>query len=107
MVTREDVARVMETQFAECRALREAGQLEYARREENALANFERVAERTGQSREVVILTYLEKHLDGIHAWVQGHRSQREGVEGRIGDAIVYLVLLRACVAAFGTKKGG
>lgn len=89
---------VMDAAFAECRALREAGQKEYAHRDENSFANFERVAERLGLRREQVLLTYMEKHLDGIHAYVQGHRSQRESVRGRINDAIVYLCLLRGMV---------
>ncbi|PZM88457.1 MAG: hypothetical protein DIU79_16840, partial [Actinobacteria bacterium] len=84
--------------FEECRALRVAGQREYAHREDNAFANFERVAERLGLTREAVLLVYLEKHLDGIHSYVQGHRSQRESVKGRINDAIVYLTLLRGMI---------
>lgn len=88
----------MDRVFEECRALRDAGQKEYARREENALANFERVAERVGVSREKVLMVYLEKHMDGIHAWINGHRSQRESVKGRINDAIVYLTILRGMV---------
>lgn len=86
-----------------------AGQKEYAREEGNCFGNFDRVAERVkvqcescdhvqSLSRMHVLLVYLEKHLDGIHSYVSGHRSQREGVEGRIGDARVYLNLLRAMV---------
>lgn len=97
-MTREQLAAVMDRVFEECRALRDAGQKEYARREENALANFERVAERVGVSREKVLMVYLEKHMDGIHAWINGHRSQRESVKGRINDAIVYLTILRGMV---------
>lgn len=97
-MTREEMAVVMDRVFDECRALRDAGQKEYARRESNAFANFERVAERVGISREQALMVYLEKHLDGIHAWVNGHRSQRESVKGRINDAIVYLCLLRGMV---------
>lgn len=97
-MTREQLAAVMDRVFEECRALRDAGQKEYARREENALANFERVAERVGVSREKVLMVYLEKHMDGIHAWITGHRSQRESVKGRINDAIVYLTILRGMV---------
>lgn len=97
-MTREQLAGVMDRVFDECRGLREAGQREYARREENALANFERVAERVGVSREKVLMVYLEKHMDGIHAWINGHRSQRESVKGRINDAIVYLTILRGMV---------
>lgn len=78
-----------------CSALREAGQKEYARAEDNAFANFERVAGIVGMPREKVLLVYLLKHIDGIQAWADGHKSQREPVIGRICDAIVYLSLLR------------
>jgi len=97
-VTREQMASVMETVFEECRGLRSAGQKEYAHREENAFANFERVAERLGLSREQTLLVYAEKHMDGIHSYVQGHKSQRESVKGRINDMVVYLCLLRGMV---------
>lgn len=97
-MTRADLQKWMEQTFKECMKLREQGQAEYARREENAFGNFERVAERLKLSREAVLMVYLEKHLDGIAAWVEGHRSQREDVRGRINDAITYLCLLRGMV---------
>jgi len=97
-MTRNEVATEMEKVFEECKELRTAGQAEYARREENAFANFERVGERLKISREKTLLCYLEKHLDGIHAHCDGHESQRESVLGRINDAIVYLCLLRGMV---------
>jgi len=99
-VTRDEQSKVMEKVFEECRALRGAGQKEYAHREDNAFANFERVAERIGISREKVLLVYAEKHFDGIHSYIQGHRSQRESVKGRINDVIVYMTLLRGMVEA-------
>jgi len=74
---------------------RDAGQKEYARTEDNVFANFERVANHIGITREQVLLTYLLKHTDGITAYVNGHKSQREDVYGRIIDSIVYLLLLR------------
>lgn len=77
-----------------CGALREAGQKEYARADDNAFANFERVSGIVGMPREKVLLVYLLKHIDGIQAWADGHKSQREPVIGRICDAIVYLCLL-------------
>ena len=73
---------------------REAGQKEYARKQNNAFANFERVAEHVGTSKEKVLMVYLMKHIDGITSFVNGHQSQRENVRGRITDAIVYLCLL-------------
>ncbi|HEX6940220.1 MAG TPA: hypothetical protein VF158_12470 [Longimicrobiales bacterium] len=50
-MTRAEMAQVMDRVFAECQGLRDAGQREYAHRETNAFANFERVAERLGISR--------------------------------------------------------
>jgi predicted AAA+ superfamily ATPase len=97
-MTKDEVAVMMTHLFEELQALREAGQTEYAHRDENAFANFERVAERTGISREAVLMVYLEKHIDGIHSYVKGHRSQREDVRGRIKDAIVYLILLHGMI---------
>ena len=73
---------------------RDEGQKEYAHTEENVFANFERVAENLDISKEQALMVYLMKHIDGINAWVKGHKSQREDVRGRIKDAIVYLCLL-------------
>ena len=74
--------------------MRESGQKEYARKQSNAFANFERVAEHIDSSKEKVLMVYLLKHIDGISSFVNGHKSQREDVRGRITDVIVYLCLL-------------
>ena len=78
----------------EVKQTRDAGQKEYAHTEENVFANFERVANNLDISKEQALMVYLSKHIDGINAWVKGHKSQREDVRGRIKDAIVYLCLL-------------
>lgn len=88
----------MTTVFDECHKLRGHGQAEYAHKDENAFANFERVGERLNISREKVLMVYTEKHWDGIASYVNGHKSQREDVRGRINDMIVYLCLLRGMV---------
>lgn len=82
--------------FAECRSHLSHGQREYARDGgTNAFANFERVAKLLHLDREVVLMVYLLKHIDGVIAHVaEGHTSQREPVTGRIIDAINYLTLL-------------
>ncbi len=97
-MNKDDMKSVMDRVFGECMELRVAGQKEYAHRDDNAFANFERVGERLNINRAQVLLVYLEKHLDGIHSWSKGHISQREGVRGRINDAIVYLCLLRGMI---------
>ena len=78
----------------EVKKTRDSGQKEYAHTEDNVFANFERVAKALGISREEVLMVYLLKHVDGISAYVKGHKSQREDVTGRLTDAIVYLMLL-------------
>lgn len=83
-----------ETILPEINKLRDAGQEEYARDEDDVFANFKRVGEQLDIPKEKALLTYFLKHVDGICSWANGHTSQREKVDGRIGDAIVYLCLL-------------
>lgn len=97
-MTRDKVAKVMEKVVSEIAALREAGQKEYAGGEENAFGNFERIANEIKIDRKKVLWTYAMKHKDGIASFLNGHTSQRESVEGRINDLIVYLILLRAMI---------
>ena len=78
----------------EVKKTRDAGQKEYAHTTKNVFANFERVANSLDISKEQALMVYLMKHMDGINAWIKGHKSQREDVTGRIKDAIVYLCLL-------------
>ena len=78
----------------EVKATRDDGQKEYAHTEDDVFANFERVASSLDISKEKALMVYLMKHIDGINAYIKGHKSQREDVTGRIKDAIVYLCLL-------------
>lgn len=80
-------------QTAECE-VREQAQSEYAHDDSNVFANFDRVASHLDISRERVLLTYALKHVDGIVSWVNGHKSQREDVRGRIKDLRMYMALL-------------
>ena len=80
--------------FRKIQETRDAGQKEYARKQNNAFANFERIAYNLSLDRKEILLVYLLKHIDGICAYVKGHRSQREDVRGRMTDVIVYLCLL-------------
>ena len=97
-MTREQMAAVMETMFSEERETREAGQKEYAHAADNAFRNFEGLAAELKLDRKMVLWIYLRKHLDGILAYLNGHKSQREDVRGRIKDARVYLALLRGMI---------
>ena len=70
------------------------GQKEYAMTEDNVFANFQRISSQTGLDQKMVLWIYLMKHIDGIASHIKGHRSQREEVQGRLTDAIVYLCIL-------------
>ena len=76
------------------REMRDNGQREYAHDEDNVFANFDRVSNLLEIDRKKVLMTYMLKHIDGIAAYIKGHKSQREDVTGRITDCIVYLMLL-------------
>ena len=77
---------------------RDSGQKEYAHTDKNVFANFERTGNLLGVDREKILMTFFLKHVDGIAAYANGHKSQREDITGRITDAIVYLCLLWAMV---------
>ena len=91
--------------IGEVKNTRDEGQKEYARTEDNIFANFERVADCLKIEREKVLMVSLLKHIDGISSYVDGHKSQREDVTGRVKDAIVYLLLLWAMVIGDDTFK--
>ena len=89
---------LFDTIMGEVKYTRDEGQKEYARTDDNIFANFERVADCLKIEREKVLMVYLLKHIDGISSYIDGHKSQREDVTGRVKDAIVYLLLLWAMV---------
>lgn len=89
-----EMAKLMDEIFAECNMARTAGQKEYAHDTDNAFRNFEFLARELGLDRKMVLWVYMRKHIDGILSYINGHRSQREDVRGRIKDTIVYLCLL-------------
>ena len=89
-----DMLKLLSAIFEQVELIHTEGQKEYAMNEDNVFANFERVSEQTGIDREMVLWVYLMKHIDGIASYLKGHRSQREAVQGRLTDAIVYLCIL-------------
>ena len=108
-MNKSKMAEVFGALHAEEDKLRVAGQKEYAHEEENAFGNFDRVGSQvqcicehcgkpTRIGRMATLMVYMLKHVDGIIAYVGGHRSQREDVRGRINDVRVYSALLRGMV---------
>ena len=78
--------------------MRQGGQEEYANDLENIFANFDRSANRRGLKRNQVIGCHMDKHFDGITNYISNKKEQREKIEGRIADLIVYLMLLWASI---------
>ena len=94
----KQMAKVMEDIMKKVNHMREEGQKEYAHDDGNVFANFNRISNLLGVNRKKVLMTYMLKHIDGVAAYVKGHKSQREDVTGRITDIIVYLMLLWAMI---------
>lgn len=94
MKSKQDIKYLMDKIFHDLQETREAGQKEYAHDSDNAFGNFERLATQLGLSKEKILWVYVQKHIDGVVSYLNGHKSQREDVRGRIKDIMVYLVLL-------------
>jgi hypothetical protein len=82
----------------------DCGQKEYAHDEKDAFANFKRIGKEIGIAARQVLWVYALKHRDGIQAHMDGHKSQREDVRGRINDLYVYCILDIAMNAAQGIE---
>lgn len=76
---------------------------EYARSDDQ-LANFKRSAEEAGITPEQVWLVFYNKHADAIKSFIAkpptkwGAVGPSEPIEGRIDDAILYLILLKGLI---------
>ena len=92
------MSKLMNKIWSQVQQTRDDGQKEYAHTEDNVFANFDRVGSLLEIGSERTLMVYLLKHIDGITAHLNGHKSQREDVRGRIKDAIVYLMLLWAMI---------
>ena len=90
--------------FDEVMAYRNSGQREYAQAT-NAFSNFERLSAELDTTPQRVLWTYAMKHKDGIASHLRGNTSQREPVQGRIKDLIVYLFILHAMEDYYSDKS--
>lgn len=62
------------------------------------LKNFYRNAEKLGLPARKVLAVYLAKHLDAIETFLKNGQVESEPIEGRICDAVNYLLLLAKMV---------
>lgn len=75
---------------------------EYAH-DADQLANFKRLGKQLQLEPTTVLMVYMQKHLDAIAAYVSAVQNGSvptlsEPINGRIDDAILYLVLLKALI---------
>lgn len=89
---------LIDCEFDVIKGLNETKGNDYAGHED-VLANFKRQAQNLGLTKEQVLAVYLNKHFDAINTYCKDGSVKSEPIEGRIHDAIVYLLLLRAMIA--------
>lgn len=65
---------------------------------EDALANFKNAAVRLGLTPEQVWGVYADKHWSAIMTYCKDGQVESEPIEGRIRDAVLYLLLLMGLV---------
>lgn len=92
-MTKSEFNIFVQNKIAEIFDTNKSGQSEYALGQD-AFDNFNRLAAELGMDRKKVLMVYFSKHRDGVISYLKGHVSQREPVQGRIKDMIVYLMLL-------------
>lgn len=102
-VSLDDLQWFVEGRLGEVLATFRKGQQEYAH--EHAFGNFLRTADECGLSPEMVWLVLFHKHIDGIAGYVRGYKQHREPIQGRILDAIVYLLILWGMVELYGDQQ--
>ena len=65
---------------------------------DDKFGNFNRIADKLGLDRKQVWSVYFNKHIDAIDAFLRKEYKDCEPIQGRIMDAINYLLLLYGMV---------
>lgn len=104
-ITREQFQKIVYGTFESINKLNESKGEEYTGSQGvgNVHANFDRLSAKLNIIPEKVLWVYLTKHLDGIENYINElqattRRKLSEPIEGRIDDAILYLLLAKAMV---------
>ena len=93
-MNRAEMGKHAEELFSECIAIHKQAQKEYTLEAGDAFDNFNRTSQDLKLAPEKVLWIFFKKHLDGVLNYINGHKTQRESIHGRIKDAINYLALL-------------
>lgn len=101
-MNREDLEKLTTATFDEILRLQRGKGAEYSG-DFDALSNFKRAAVRRAIHPMDVLMVYMDKHLDAINTFVKNtSKGQQpelsEPIQGRIDDAINYLLLLKGLI---------
>lgn len=103
---REEFSELLDSTFGDLYTLNAEKGHDYAG-DENVFSNFERGAEKFGLRREQVLGIFLAKHLDAIDTWIREGEVRSEPIDGRIQDAVMYLLLLLGMASESDSKRSG
>lgn len=97
VTTHDDITNLIEDTLSDIQDLNNSKGREYAT-DADGLANFNNRAEQMGITPLQVWGIFYGKHSDAIFSYLKRGEVLSEPIEGRIDDAILYLVLLKALV---------
>jgi hypothetical protein len=97
-MTFEDFDRITERIITQVKTMRDTKGKDYAGGRDR-FDNFNRLATKLGIPRIEVWDVYFSKHMDTIESYIRTGKILSEPVEGRIVDAITYLLLLAGMIA--------
>lgn len=91
---------VFARRFADCIDLIRAKNADYTQgtAKSDRIAAFRRISKDIGVSMEKVWGVFFGKHLSAIQKYIKDGQLESEPIDGRIADAINYLVLLDAII---------
>lgn len=96
-VNRDDLGKVIDRYFALIRQVNESKGREYCGGDDDALANLRDMPE-LGVTGLQKALVYMDKHYRAVQSYCRTGEVLSEPIEERIGDLILYLLLLGALV---------
>ena len=97
-MTGEQLEQIIDATIESIRKLRQTKGRDYAH-EADPLANFKRHAANLDLTAEQIWAVYASKHWDAIMAYCKRGQVESEPIDGRIDDALTYLLLLKGLIA--------
>jgi hypothetical protein len=92
-MTNQELLEIAKELFQKCLDTLESKGRVYSGRVD-AFRNFTSIADELGINRKIVWWVYFRKHIDAIRTYITCDYKDPEPIEGRIMDAINYLILL-------------